>query len=54
MDRCDLEEDNYLGNEVFFLLGINTEIMNRIFTKLFGFELGYWECKSRPGFGLVV
>lgn len=36
MDHCDFEEDNYLGNKVFFffLFGMNTEIVIRIFTEL--------------------
>lgn len=35
MDHCNFEEDNYLGNKVFFsLLGMNTEIAIRIFTEL--------------------
>lgn len=35
MDHCDFEEDNYLGNKVFFFLfGMNTEIVIRIFTEL--------------------
>lgn len=43
MDHCDLEEDNYLGNKVFFLLGMNTKIGSGFSPSCYEFGLGYWE-----------